>query len=283
MAKTFDATRKYLEDQFGADWAAALSQYAGLPPGIRVVPLDSDLSVASARVDKLFRLSGPATGLLHLELESAWAGEIPDRLLVYSVLAEHRHGGPVYSVVILLWPEANADVVSGELVRSGVTGEYLRFRYRFVRLWELPAADLMAGPIGILLLALLRNDARPQLSDLIRRMDERVRQELGDGPAAETIRTACYLLLGLRYDRGDIDRLFAGVTQMIESSTYRGLLEDGEVRGKRQWLLRAGKKRFGPPSADAEAAVESITDPDRLDRMFDAIDQVKSWGELLQT
>jgi hypothetical protein len=124
MAKTFDATLKFLENRFGADWAAALSRYAGLPPGVRAEPLDSDLSVTSAQADKLFRLSGPATGLLHLELESTWAGEIPDRLLLYSVLSEHRHGGPVHSVVILLRPEANADAVTGELVRTGASGEY---------------------------------------------------------------------------------------------------------------------------------------------------------------
>jgi len=281
MAKTFDATLKFLEDQFGADWAAALSRYAGLPPGIRVEPLDSDLSVASAQTDKLFRLSGPATGLLHLELESTWAGEIPNRPLLYSVLAEHRHGGPVYSVVILLRPEANADAVSGELVREGAVGEYLRFRYRVVRLWELASAELMAGPIGTLPLALLTNDAQAQLSDLIRRMDERVRRELGDGPDAETIRTACYLLLGLRYDKDAIDRLFAGVTQMMESSTYRGLLEDGEVRALRRTLLRLGRKKLGPPTAEAETALKAITDRARLDRMLDSLDNVADWQTLL--
>jgi hypothetical protein len=282
MAKTFDATLKFLEDQFGADRAAALSRYAGLPPGIRAEPFDSDLSVASAQVDKLFRLSGPVTGLLHLELESAWAGEIPERLLLYSVLAEHRHGGPVYSVVILLRPEANADSVSGELTRTGAAGEYLRFRYRVIRLWELPSADLMAGPIGTLPLALLTNDAQAQLPELIRQMDDRVRRELGEGPDAETIRTACYLLLGLRYDKGAINRLFARVTQMIESSTWRGLIEDGEVRALHRTLLKLGRKKLGPPPAEAEAALKAITDQDRLDRMVDTLDDAADWRAWLR-
>jgi hypothetical protein len=141
----------------------------------------------------------------------------------------------------------------------------------------------MAGPIGTVPLALLTNDAQSQLPELIRRMDERVREELGNSPNAETIRTACYLLLGLRYDRGTIDRLFAGVTQLMESSTFNGLLEEGGVRAKRQWLLRSARKRFGQPPADAEAVINSISDPAQLDRMFDAVDQVRGWDELLHT
>jgi hypothetical protein len=117
MAKTFDATLKQLVDQFGADWAAFLCRHLGLPEGTRAEPLDADLSVASPQADKLLRLGGATGGILHLELESSWAGDIPDRMLVYSALAEHRHGGPVYSVVILLRPEANAAAVTGELVR----------------------------------------------------------------------------------------------------------------------------------------------------------------------
>jgi hypothetical protein len=287
MAKTFDATLKHLEDQFGADWAAVLSPYAGLPPGVRAEPLDSDLSVTSAQSDKLFRLSAPAEGLLHLELESAWAGDIPARLLLYSVLAEHRHGGPVYSLVILLRPIANATDVTGELVRSGAAGEYLRFRYRVVRLWELPSADLMAGPIGMLPLALLTNDAQPHLSDLVRQMDQRVRRELGDTADAETIRTACYLLLGMRYDKDTINRLFAGVTQMAESSTFQGLIDEGrqqgEVWARHAVLLKLGRKQLGPASAEAEAALRRITDIGRLDQMIDTLDQAADWEAWLQS
>jgi hypothetical protein len=102
MAKTYDITLKHIEDQFGPAWATILPRYIGLPPDTHTEPLDTDLSVTSSQADKLFRLSGPVTGLLHLELETSWAGEMPDRLLLYNVLAEHRHGGPVYSVVILL-------------------------------------------------------------------------------------------------------------------------------------------------------------------------------------
>lgn len=284
MAKTFDATLKQLVDQFGADWAAFLCRRLRLPEGTGAEPLDADLSVVSPQADKLFRLTGPSDGLLHLELESAWAGELPDRLLLYNVLAEHRHAGPVHSVVILLRPEANATAVTGELIRTGQTGEYLRFRYAVIRLWELPSAELSQGPVGILPLALLTDDARPILTDLVRRVVERVDQELGLSPAADTVRTACYLLLGMRYDDETIDQFFAGVTPMLEqSSTYQKILRDGRRQGKQEYLLRLGRRRFGPPSAEAESTIKSITDLDRLDRMIDTLDQAADWQAWLQS
>jgi predicted transposase YdaD len=283
MAKTFDATLKQLVDQFGADWTSFLAHHLGLPNGTRAEPLDADLSVASPQADKLLRLSGAAEGVLHLELESSWAGDIPGRLVVYSALAEQRHGGPVYSVVILLRPEANASTVTGELVRTGLTGEYLRFRYRVIRLWELPSAELWSGPVGILPLALLTNDAQANLDALIPEADERVSRELGKTPEGELVRTACLFLLGLRYDKEMLRQLFAGVSHMRESSAYEMILDEGAIRGKRDFLIRRARKRFGPPPADIEAAILAITDPDRLDRMFDAVDDVRSWNELLQT
>lgn len=283
MAKTFDATLKQLVDQFGADWTGFLCRHLGLPKGTRAEPLDADLSVASPQADKLFRLSGPAAGLLHLELESAWAGETPDRLLLYSVLAEHRYGGPVYTVVILLRPEANATAVTGELVRSGQTGDYLRFRYSIIRLWELPSAELFNGPVGILPLALLTNDAQPHLPDLIPRAIERVDHELGVTAEGEMVRKACLFLLGMRYDKGMLRQMFEGIMKTHQSSAYEMLLDMGEERAFHKTLLKLGRKKFGPPPADVEAAINALRDLERMDRMIDTLDQAADWQAWLQS
>jgi hypothetical protein len=150
----------------------------GLPAHCQAEPLDAELSTVSVHADKHFKLSGPATGLLHLELESSWDGTIPDRLLLYNVLAEHRHQVPVYSVVMLLRPEANSTAATGLLERMG-HGDvaYLNSRYRVIRLWEMPCADLMAGHLGLVPLALLTNDARPQLPQLVDQIGHRLEQK----------------------------------------------------------------------------------------------------------
>ena len=105
--KTYDATLKHLIDTFSPEWTPLLCERCCLPTDCQANPLDGDLSIASNQADKLFRLSGNSRGLLHLELETSWAGgEALDNLLLYNVLAEHRYGGPVYSVMLLLRRQA---------------------------------------------------------------------------------------------------------------------------------------------------------------------------------
>src|SRR6266508_3896484 len=108
MAGAFDAAMKQLVDAFAADWVGALAPFVGLPATTRVEPLDADLSTVQPAVDKVFRFKSPAEGLLHLEAQSSWDGDLPNRVLLYNVLLEHRLGGPVYSIVLLLRCDASA-------------------------------------------------------------------------------------------------------------------------------------------------------------------------------
>src|SRR5438445_12199426 len=100
------------------------------------------------------------------------------------------------------------------------------------------------------------------------RIDDRVVHEAGT--AIPTLRAALYVLLGLRYDRGQIDQLYRGVVGMEESVTYQAILEKGaivgEARGRREealrFIRRLGQKRLGPPDSATETALAAIDDPD---------------------
>ncbi len=74
---------------------------------------------------------------------------------------------------------------------------------------------------------------------------------------------------------------------MKESVTYQAIVEEGEVKGKvearQEVLLQLGRKRLGMPDPSSETALRSITDPDRLTRLIDALLDVSSWDELLAT
>jgi hypothetical protein len=48
-------------------------------------------------------------------------------------------------------------------------------------------------------------------------------------------------------------------------------------------ILRLGTKRFGPASADIEAAVRAIQDRARLERNLDRIFDAISWNDLIAT
>jgi hypothetical protein len=72
---------------------------------------------------------------------------------------------------------------------------------------------------------------------------------------------------------------------MEESVTYQEIIRKGAERGAieelRKVLLLQGRKRFGPPTPATKAAVESITDLERLESMSERLLDVNSWAELL--
>ena len=273
MSKPFDATLKQLVDAFAADWVSVLAPFVGLPARIAVEPLDADLSTVSAAVDKVFRLKAPARGLLHIEAQASWDGGFPDRLLFYNIFLEHRYGGPVYTIALLLRRDASSPNLTGTVSRTYDSGEeYLRFRYTTIRLWELSSKQLSQSGLGALPLALLTDDAEPKLSELVSQFAERVEREAPDRDTSNLLLTCGFILMGLRYDRETIRKLFSGVQHMTESSTYQAILEEGHekgrgagiVQGEQLALLTFLQERFGTVPPEVEARVRASTDPNRL-------------------
>ena len=70
---------------------------------------------------------------------------------------------------------------------------------------------------------------------------------------------------------------------MEESTTYQAIITRGRIDEARKILLRQGSKRFAPADARARAAVEAITDIDRLEKLTERLLDVSSWDELLAT
>ena len=281
MNKPFDATLKHLIDAFAADWIGAFAPQIGLPSTARADPLDAELSTVQPSVDKVFRLRPPETGLLHFEAQSSWDGTFPDRLLVYNTRLEHRYGGPVYTIALLLRRDAEARNLTGTLIRTYPDGsEYLRFNYKLIRLWELSADLLFEAGLGALPLALLTDDAKPRLQELVTRFAERVEHDAPDRETSNLLLTCGFILLGLRYDQDDIRKLFSGVQRMTESSTYRWILESGRaegqgqgigqgiglgiVQGEQTALITMLEERFGTISQQIVERIKAVNDPSRL-------------------
>lgn len=273
MAGPFDATMKQLLDAFAADWVRVLAPRVGLPSTVGVEPLDPDLSTVQPAADKVFRLLPPAAGLLHLEPQSSWDGDLPSRLLLYNVLLEYRYGGPVYTVALLLRREASSPQLTGTVVRSFPDGpEYHRFAYFVVRVWELPADVLLTTGLGTTPLALLTDDAAPRLPELVKRFAERIEREEPSTERASLLLSAGFILLGLRYDKAVARSLFTGVQKMRESSTYQAILEEGREEGRDEGRIQTRQEdlftllqeRFGAVPPEVEARIRATTDPVRL-------------------
>lgn len=283
MAKPFDATFKQILDDFGPDWAVWLVPHLGLPTG-PLEAIDPDLSTVQPTADKVFRLPGGA-GLLHIELQSGWDGDLPNRILLYNALLHDRYGGPVHSVAILLRPEAESRAVTGVLTRDGADGEqYLRFVYRVVRLWQMPAAPFLNGGLGIAPLGLLTDEAGPRLAEYVKQFAARVQAELPDPGRQDRLLADTFILLGMRYDNVVLRAAFREVQHMKESSTYQFILNEGREEGitlglnkgrtearvetLRLTLTTVLEQKFGSVPPDLNAKIQAATDADKLEQAF---------------
>ena len=150
----------------------------------------------------------------------------------------------------------------------------------------MPLATLLAGPVGTLPLAPLTDEAAPNLTAVVEQIDERLQKELPP-PAANKMRAAMLMLMGLRYSEAIIRPLYERLTSMKESVTYQmivaeglaegraeglkqGLekgLEKGKLAGEKHLLLLQGRKRFGEPDSQTVAALEAIANPEQLDAL----------------
>ncbi len=117
---------------------------------------------------------------------------------------------------------------------------------------------------------------------VIERLGRRVRAEAPEEEA--TLMTAALLLAGLRLNKQQAKRLYEqGVRAMRESSVYKLILDDGRSDEARRILLRIGSQRFGAPAEAQAAALQAITDLERLERMVDRVLDAADWQDLLNT
>jgi hypothetical protein len=280
MAKPFDSTLKQLFTVFAADWVRVLTPHLGLPPNLDVEPLEVEMSTVQRAADTVYRLG--TSSLLHIESQVSRDGKLPWRLLEYNVmLSAHYSIESVYSVAVLLRPEANASNLTGTLVRCHDDGtEYHRFSYNVLRMWEQSMECVLAGGVGMWPLALLSNDACGHLDEIVPRMDAELRAHSLTESLRQTVLLSSYILLGLRYDDAEILPGFLRIQGMEESSTYQAIVRKGRLQGvqegrqegrqegiledRRMMLLDILRDRFVTVPPELEQRVQQMTDLQRL-------------------
>jgi predicted transposase YdaD len=284
MSKPFDATPKALLELRPADWPAFL----GVPARV-VEVVDADVSTVTAATDKVLLVrADEGDRIQHFDFQSGPDASLPRRVHGYSALLEDRHELPVDSVVILLRPEANLRAINGWYRRwlPGAAKPYLAFRYRVVRVWKLPVKAVLNAGLSVLPLAPISAVGENELPAVINRMSQRLHAEADPVTAAE-LWTATEVLLGLRYEAGLAERLLQGVRAMEESTTYQAIIEKGRQQERpaeaRRVLLRVGEDRFGTrPTREQQAAIDAITDADRLEELVVRAGHVRTWAGLLE-
>jgi predicted transposase YdaD len=242
-------------------------------------------------MDKLLHVRADPDYLLHLDFQSGHdSAQLPPRLRLYNAAQAYRRRLPVFSNVVLLRPEADSPQLTGAYT-EGLPGEepYGIFRYRVIRVWELPVEPLLAGGLGTLPLAPISNVSQAQLPDVIRRMSRRLRRD----SQAKDLWAATKVLLGLRYSHDLVDVLLQGVMGMKESSTYQAIVAEGRAEGRteglaegriveaQRFLLALGGDKFGPADEATRAAIEAVANVERLETLGRRVLTTESWQELL--
>lgn len=299
VSKPFDASPKALMQYGPADWPAFL--------GVKtqsVEIMDAELSTVTASTDKVLRLrSADGDCIQHYDFQSGPYRSLPGRVFWYSALLGHKHKLPVDSVVVLLCRKANLGAITGVYERTlpGEARPYVNFRYRVVRVWELPVETVLSAGVAVLPLAPISKVSKDQLPEVIERMERRFAGLVDENLAGE-LWTATRILMGLRYDDKVASQLLRGVRNMRESTTYQAILKEGEAKGiakgevkgevkgvakgraveARQLLLRLGSKRFqGPPNEEQARRLEALSDVEQIEKLAERILDVTTWTELL--
>ncbi len=285
MTKPFDATTKDLLEADPVAWLA----YLGITPQAAVEVIDSDLSTVTAEADKVFRVAALEPYLVHVEMQSSADRTLPRRLLRYNVLLDYRHDMRVWTVAILLRPEADASLLTGSLELRLPDGQPVHdFRYTVVRAWRQSTDVILKGPLSTLPMALLADLPPEAARSVIQRIDNRLIREATD-PEAARLMSSTFLLAGLRFEQETIAHLFSGVKSMgflsykilKDSSSYR-LLEDMlRADEARSILLGQATDRFGPPTESQKALLEGIASHDRLVHLCKRVLTATTWEELL--
>jgi hypothetical protein len=143
---------------------------------------------------------------------------------------------------------------------------------------------LLEGGVGLLPLATLcEMPAGKPVEQAIREVVHEIDRRLGNLPDhAQAVRlmTAAFILTGMRIPKERLSQVYEGVRIMHKTTAWDEVDERVSKLGVRL-LLTFGRRQLGEPDSKTEAAITGIKDPDRLHRMAEALDSVKSWKALL--
>ncbi len=240
-----DTPLKQLLYDFAPDYAAWLldTDVARIK---RAQPLNIELAAGTLRSDTVFRvwLADGQVVLLHVEFQGRRSDRAMSwRMLDYiSRLAQREEARCLESVVIYIGAGAGARD-TGEYCLEGYTGaSTLTWRYRVIRLWQMPAAELLA--LG-----------RPALLPLVGQTqltqpEQELRQvvaALAELPADEERARLLAALTSLLPDKEVLEML----EQLIDFIAQDPLLETPYLRRLREQSIAEGR---------AEGRVEGIAE-----------------------
>jgi predicted transposase YdaD len=261
MAET-DSLLKRLVSTFILDFAGWL-----LGTAVQTArPLQSELPGTTVAVDQVFQvtLANDRELLLHLEFQGRRSHEpMQWRMLEYMPRLARLHRLDLESVVLYIGRGAGADD-TGIYQVNGLDGTpVLAWRYRVMRLWQMPATELIAAR-QVAPLALLGQTQIAQPEVILPAVVTRIRR-VADEVLRGHILSALLALLPDEEMVSMVERLLEEDEWLLELPYLRRIRaegrREGEAEGRRQGeaevLLRQLRIRFGPLPEDVMARLNA--------------------------
>jgi hypothetical protein len=253
MAAT-DSLLKRLVSTFLLDFASWL-----LGTAVQTArPLQSELPGTTVAVDQVFQvtLANDRELLLHLEFQGRRSHEpMQWRMLEYMLRLAHIYRLDLESVVMYVGRGAGADD-TGVYQVNGLDGTpVLAWRYRVMRLWQMPAEELMAAR-QVAPLALLGQTqiTRPEVT--LQAVVSRMRR-VTDEALREHLLAALVALLPDEEMVNMVDRLLEEDEWLLELPFQQRILAEGRRQGEAEVLLRLLRSRFGTLPEDVMARLNA--------------------------
>jgi predicted transposase YdaD len=269
MAAT-DSPLKHLVSAFITDFAAWLLQ----TPVREARPLSAELPAATLAADQVFQVM-LATGqplLLHLEFQGHGSRPpLPWRMLEYMARLAYTHRLAMRSVVFYVGRGAGADDTGHHQITDLDGTATLLWRYQVMRLWQMPADELLAleSPPLLPLVGQTRID---QPAVVLPAVVARLRR-VPDAERRGRLLTALLALLPEEEMIGMVERLLEHDALLLDTPYLRRIREEGALAMRRRDILQALELRFGPQEALSQQVAQQldrIADEALLERLFAA-------------
>jgi hypothetical protein len=174
-------------------------------------------------------------------------------------------------ILLMLQPKGNLDVSGEHSLRSLHGSAEWKLSYRVVKLWTVPAEDLLAAnEMGLIpWVPLARDDG--SLEALLQCCLDRI-EELGNAEEIGYLFAVTHVMAEMRYDDPRILKVLGGKKMLTESPFIRELLEDRQREATQELTIQTLEARFHSVPEVIAAQVRTIQDQSRLGALhcFDA-------------
>ena len=267
---TTDSPLKHLVSAFITDFAAWLLQ----TPVREARPLNVELPAATLAADQVFQVMLP-TGqplLLHLEFQGHGSRPpLPWRMLEYMARLAYTHRLAMRSVVFYVGRGAGADDTGHHQITDLDGTATLLWRYQVMRLWQMPAEELLALESPALL-ALVGQTRIDQPAVVLPAVVARLRR-VPDAERRGRLLTALLALLPEEEMIAMVEQLLEHDALLLDTPYLRRIREEGALAMRRRDILQALELRFGPQeevSHQMAQQLDRIADEALLERLFAA-------------